>query len=140
MNPTTITKYQCPLPRPGAICLPVRVAQLACPTVLSEPVPTCKAGYHRVPSVGLPDSVLSNQPAVPKNRVSPNTIRAERSEQEVAAATYSPESNFPYPFNTARQAGHGTRKPLSYLQCLLQMSYKIRRAYATDQLAPQSWC
>jgi len=40
-------------------------------------------------------------------------IRAERSEQEVAAATYNPEPGFPHPFNTAGQASHGTRTSYS---------------------------
>ncbi|WP_291172746.1 hypothetical protein [Gimesia sp.] len=47
-------------------------------------------------------SHLSACPTVPekpapahKSRVSPNAIRAERSEQEVAATTYNPEPGFP---------------------------------------------
>ena len=40
-----------------------------------------------------------------KKRVSPDKIRAERSEQEVAAAAFPPEPGFQYPFGTAGQAG-----------------------------------
>ena len=36
--------------------------------------------------------------------MSSNTIRAERSEQEVTAATYHPESDFPLSFGTVGQA------------------------------------
>ena len=37
--------------------------------------------------------------------VSPNAIRAERSEQEVAAAGFPPQPGFLSPFGTAGQAG-----------------------------------
>ena len=57
------------------------VAQLACLTLPEKPVPAPDAG------------------------VSPDVIRAERSEQEVAATTYNPEPGFLYPFDTAGQAG-----------------------------------
>ncbi|WP_291174801.1 hypothetical protein [Gimesia sp.] len=43
--------------------------------------------------------------------MSPNTIRAERSEQEVAATAFLPEPGFPYSLRTTGQAGHATRKP-----------------------------
>tara|TARA_R110001599_G_scaffold40852_2_gene124159 strand:- start:249 stop:431 length:183 start_codon:yes stop_codon:yes gene_type:complete len=59
----------------------MQVAQFACLTLPEKPVPAPEAG------------------------VSPNVIRAERSEQEVAATTYNPEPGFLYPFGTAGQAG-----------------------------------
>jgi len=60
------------------------------------------------------------KPAIRK-WVSPDAIRAERSEQEVAATTFLPEPGFLYSLRTAGQAGHGTRKP----HILIAMSPEI---------------
>ena len=53
--------------------------------------------------VGLSNGAQRSSP--PEARVSPNTIRAERSEQEVAVATDNLEPDSPYSFDTAGQAG-----------------------------------
>ena len=60
----------------------------------------------------IPTTKNTNTPKS-KKRVSPDKIRAERSEQEVAVPAFFPEPNFPISLNTAGQAGHGTPKPLS---------------------------
>jgi len=54
-------------------------------------------------TVGLPDSARTTSPTQ-SNRVSPNAIRAERSEQEVAANAFITASGFPYTFGTVGQA------------------------------------
>ncbi|HBL44093.1 MAG TPA: hypothetical protein DDZ90_11945 [Planctomycetaceae bacterium] len=49
--------------------------------------------------------------------MSPDKIRAERSEQEIAAAAFPPEPGFQYPFGTAGQAGPWHTETFDHLAC-----------------------
>ncbi|HAH48774.1 MAG TPA: hypothetical protein DCM07_28835 [Planctomycetaceae bacterium] len=70
-----------------------------------------------------------NQPS--EKNGNPNAIRAEQGEQEVAAVTYHPESNFPLPSSTAGQFGPPAPISSSKLETRLRIRNPIRMAAET---------